>query len=122
VGYHVLRDGQILGSISVCGSFEKKHKDVSLVEEERHVIMSMCKRVYEMPSEWGCLGVGESPTEPFEKFFLKHQSNGWWDGLEICSANKPPLVIDDRGQVYEEILPGVQLHRRDLEDTHDYNI
>lgn len=28
----------------------------------------------------------------------------------------------DQGRVYEKVLPGVQMHRRDFEDTHDTNI
>lgn len=39
-----------------------------------------------------------------------------------CSCDKPKKLIIDQGRVYEEIMPGVQLHRRDLEDTHDYDI
>ena len=28
----------------------------------------------------------------------------------------------DQGRIYEEIIPGVQMHRRDLEDSRDIDI
>ena len=70
-GYNVVRDGQVIGSIDVCGVF-RKNTDVILAREEGSVIKAMCKRVYEMPSEYGCLGVGESPTTPFEEFISRN--------------------------------------------------
>ncbi len=66
-GYNVIRDGQVIGLIEICGIF-RKNPDVLLTEEERYIIRNMCKKVYEMPSEYGCLGVGESPTIPFDEF------------------------------------------------------
>ena len=39
-----------------------------------------------------------------------------------CNCDKPKKLVVDQGRVYEEILPGIQLHRRDLEDTHDCDI
>lgn len=70
-GYNVIQNEQVIGSIEVCGIFRKNTADTSLNEEERQVIQTICKRVYEMPSEYGCLGVGESPTEPFEDFLRR---------------------------------------------------
>ena len=64
--YNVLRDGQIIGSIGVGGYFTK-NVGVSLTAEECERIKGACKRVYEMPSEYGCFGVGEPPTTPFEQ-------------------------------------------------------
>jgi hypothetical protein len=48
-----------------------------------------------------------------------HSCHG--SGRVQASIQKKVLVID-RGWVYEEIMPGVQMHRRDLEDTHDCEI
>lgn len=70
-GYDVTHDGKVIGFICVAGSFLKS-ADVELAEGERGAVRDMCKRVYEMPSEWGVLGVGESPTEPFEQFLSRH--------------------------------------------------
>jgi hypothetical protein len=67
IGYEVIQDDQVAGLIDVCGIF-RKNTDIALTGDEQHIIRDMCKRVYEMPSEYGCLGVGESPTESFEKF------------------------------------------------------
>ena len=69
-GYDVVHDGQVIGFIDVAGSFH--NKGGALAEEEQVAVRSMCQRVYEMPSEWGVLGVGESPTEPFDQFIFKH--------------------------------------------------
>ena len=65
-GYDVVRDGQKIGFIDVCGIFLKDTDGVVLTVEEKYVIGQMCKRVHEMPSEYGCLGVGESPTDSLE--------------------------------------------------------
>lgn len=63
-GYEVLRDGHVIGFIDVCGNF-RNDSQVPLTEEEKPIVLAMCKVVYEMPSEYGWLGVGESPTVPF---------------------------------------------------------
>lgn len=65
-GYNVLRNGQKVGFIGV-GGFFRKDAGVSLTEDEQNFIRAGCKKVYEQPSEYGCLGVGESPTEPFNE-------------------------------------------------------
>lgn len=70
-GYNVLRDNKAIGFIDVCGIFRKNTDDISLTKNERHIIREACKKAYEMPSEWGCLGVGESPTESFENFLKR---------------------------------------------------
>ena len=70
-GYDIVREGDIIGFIDVAGSFRNK-ESVVLTEEERTEITKMCKRVYERPTEWGVLGVGESPTEPFDEFLQRH--------------------------------------------------
>ena len=69
--YNVIRGEQLIGSIEVCGIFRKSIDVIALTDEERDIIKKMCKRVYEMPSEYGCLGVGESPTESFEDFLKR---------------------------------------------------
>jgi len=70
-GVDVIHDGQVIGFICVAGSF-RMSVNVELTEDERNAIREKCKRVYEMPSEWGMLGVGESPTEPFEEFLARN--------------------------------------------------
>ena len=65
-GYNVLRDGRVIGSIAI-GGFFCNDAEVSLTEEEQSAIVNACKRIYEMPSEYGCLGVGESPIKPFDE-------------------------------------------------------
>ena len=70
VGYNVIKDGEIIGFISVGGIF-RNDANASLTEEEQIIIMNSCKKVYEMPSEYGCLGVGESPTTPFDESRLR---------------------------------------------------
>lgn len=70
-GYNVLRYGEKIGFIEVCGIFRKTSKLILLNEWERYLISEMCKKVYEMPSEYGCLGVGEPPTELFEDFVAR---------------------------------------------------
>ncbi|MBI2048848.1 MAG: hypothetical protein HY434_00665 [Candidatus Liptonbacteria bacterium] len=63
-GYEVLRGGHVIGFIDVCGDF-RNDSGAPLTEEEGPIVQAMCKKVYEMPSEYGWLGVGESPTVPF---------------------------------------------------------
>lgn len=70
-GYNVIREGQTIGFIDTCGIC-RKNTDIVLTEDERVIIGKMCKRVYEMPSEYGCLGVGESPATPFEEFVSRN--------------------------------------------------
>ncbi|MBI4158399.1 MAG: hypothetical protein HY505_02165 [Candidatus Yanofskybacteria bacterium] len=70
-GVDVIRDGKVLGFICVSGSFHK-NVDVEFTEDECNAIRDKCKKVYETPSEWGMLGVGESPTEPFENFLARN--------------------------------------------------
>ncbi|MBI2065191.1 MAG: hypothetical protein HYT62_04015 [Candidatus Yanofskybacteria bacterium] len=70
-GYDVTRDGKVIGFIGVAGGF-RKSVDIELAEDECNAVRDMCKRVYEMPSEWGVLGVGESPTEPFADFLARY--------------------------------------------------
>jgi len=70
-GYDVIRDGQKIGFIDVCGIFLKDRGDVLLTVEEKHIIRQRCKIVYQMPSEYGCLGVGESPTGSFDEFLRR---------------------------------------------------
>lgn len=65
-GYIVLRDGQRIGFIEI-GGFFRKNAGTALTEDEKSAIRNGCKKVYEMPSEYGCLGVGESPTKPFDE-------------------------------------------------------
>ena len=73
VGYSVILNGQVVGTIGVCGDFNNNVKAV-FTEEEKLILRDMSKKVYEMPSEWGVLGVGDSPSEPFDKFVSKHPS------------------------------------------------
>lgn len=70
-GYNVLRDDQVIGFIDVCGIFRKNTDDVLPTEEDKETIRMMCRLVHNMPSEYGCLGVGESPTESFEDFLKR---------------------------------------------------
>ncbi len=70
-GYNVIRDGETIGLISTCGIF-RKNSDMTLTEDEQGIIREMCKRVYKMPSEYGCLGVGESPTDSLEDFISRN--------------------------------------------------
>ncbi len=70
-GYNVFRDKHQIGFIDVCGIFRKNTDNTSLTEEDRETIKVMCRSVYKMPSEYGCLGVGESPTESFEDFLSR---------------------------------------------------
>ena len=70
-GYNVIQDGRVIGFIDTCGVF-RKNTDIALTEDEQYTISEMCKRIYEMPSEYGCLGVGESPTTPFEEFISRN--------------------------------------------------
>ncbi len=69
-GYDVILDGQRIGFIGICGIF-RKDVDCSLTENDLSIVREMCKRVYEMPSEYGCLGVGESPITSFDEFIRK---------------------------------------------------
>ena len=71
-GYEVVRDGQKIGFIDVCGIFLKDTDDVVLTVEEKRVIGQRCKRVHEMPSECGCLGVGESPTGSLDELIRRN--------------------------------------------------
>ena len=65
--YQVMRnDKEKIGVIAVGGLFTLK-EGTTLTEEEKIAIVNGCKRVYELPSEYGCFGVGESPTEPFDE-------------------------------------------------------
>lgn len=68
-GYNVIRDEQIIGFIGAGGYF-RNDASVPLTADEQSTIKEVCKRVYEMPTEYGCLGVGESPTIPFEQSAL----------------------------------------------------
>lgn len=70
-GYNVIHNGQVTGFIDVCGIY-RKNTDVVLAEDDQGVIGEMCKRVYKMPSEYGCLGVGESPTDTLEEFISRN--------------------------------------------------
>ena len=70
-GYNVIQDKQAIGVIDVSGIFRKSTDVIALTDEERDIIRKMCKRVYEMPSEYGCLGVGESPTDSFDDFLCR---------------------------------------------------
>lgn len=70
-GYNVIRQEQVIGCIEVCGYF-RNTTNTALTAEEKSVIKKMCQRVYEMPSEWGLLGVGESPTVPYEQYTHKN--------------------------------------------------
>ncbi len=64
-GYTVFHDGQTIGFIWPGGNFSRNHpglssnEDKSLTIEDRLKIERMCGRVQQMPSEWGCLGVGQ---------------------------------------------------------------
>jgi len=66
-GYNVIRDEQKIGFIDVCGTFRKDTDDISLIEGEKQTVRMMCQKVHNMPSEYGCLGVGESPTTSFDE-------------------------------------------------------
>lgn len=66
-GYNVLRDEQKIGFIGAGGGFYQSDAKIALTEEEKRTVRTGCKQVYEMPSEYGCLGVGESPTTQFNK-------------------------------------------------------
>jgi len=55
-----------IGTIAV-GGFYTLEEGITLSEEEKIAIINGCKKVYELPSEYGCFGVGESPTEPFDE-------------------------------------------------------
>lgn len=70
-GYNVLRDELQIGFIDVCGIFRKNTNSTSLAKEDKETIRMMCRLVHNMPSEYGCLGVGESPTESFEDFLKR---------------------------------------------------
>ena len=40
----------------------------------------------------------------------------------FSEMTRSSALVVDRGRVYEEIMPGVQMRRRDLEDPNDWNI
>ena len=67
-GYDVLRDKQKIGFIDVCGTFRKDADHIFLTEEGKDTIGMMCQMVHNMPSEYGCLGVGEPPTMLFDEY------------------------------------------------------
>ena len=67
-GYSVLRDEQKVGFIDFCGTFRKDINSILLTEADKETIQMMCKLVYNMPSEYGCLGVGESPTMLWDEY------------------------------------------------------
>ena len=64
-GYTVLLNGQEIGFIYPGGSFSRNHPGLTsdtnkqLTTEDRLIVERMCGRVQQMPSEWGCLGVGQ---------------------------------------------------------------
>ena len=70
-GYNVIHNGQVVGKIGVCGNF-KNETGAVFTEEERLVLRQMSQGVYEMPSEYGLLGVGDSPAQPYEEFVKKY--------------------------------------------------
>ena len=70
-GYDVVRDGQTIGFIDVCGYFRNDAHAV-FTEAERLILEGARRRVYEMPSEYGWLGVGDRPTVPFEEFHARN--------------------------------------------------
>ena len=59
-------DREKIGTIAICGYFTPE-KGVTFTEEEKAAIVKGCKRIYELPSEYGCFGVGKIPTEPFNE-------------------------------------------------------
>lgn len=63
--YDVVRDSKMFGVIEIGGYF-KNETNAELSAKEKIAIEAACKRIYEMPSEYGCLGVGEPPTVPYE--------------------------------------------------------
>lgn len=46
----------------------------------------------------------------------------WKKGPHSQAPTNSEKLLVGQGRVYEEIMPGVQLHRRDLEDPNDCNI
>ena len=44
--------------------------------------------------------------------------------MYVWPKNDPSVkkLIEDRGRIYEQVAPGIELHRRDMEDTHDPEI
>ena len=71
IGYYAIKDGKVVGEFGVCGDF-RNIADTVFTEQEKSALRNMSKKVYEMPSEWGVLGVGESPTEPYYEAVRKH--------------------------------------------------
>ena len=52
---------------------------------------------------------------------LKQGADSGWYHCVTLKKQEQKLVVED-GRVYQEVMPGVLEHRRDLEDTHDFNI
>jgi len=48
--------------------------------------------------------------------------DGYYHCVTLKKVKQQPKLTIDQGRVYEEVSPGVKLHRRDLEDGHDTNI
>ncbi len=46
--------------------------------------------------------------------------NPWYE--EAKFEVHAPRLVSSQGRVYEEIMPGVEIHRRDLEDPNDCEI
>ncbi|MBI2068530.1 MAG: hypothetical protein HYT67_00250 [Candidatus Yanofskybacteria bacterium] len=67
---------QKIGFIGVCGTFRKDADSISLTEEDKETVQMMCQMVHNMPSEYGCLGVGESPTMLWDEYceFMKRNN------------------------------------------------
>ena len=65
--YHVIRDDKEKIVTIAIGGFFTLEEEITLTKEENTVIVNRCKRIYELPSEYGCFGVGESPTKPLRR-------------------------------------------------------
>lgn len=58
------------------------------------------------------------------EYTVIQQKNHWHIFVAVAESTKKdcPNIVEDGGRVYEEIMPGVEAHRRDLEDTDDCDI
>jgi hypothetical protein len=64
--YNVLRNDEIIGCILPGGFFRSRAK-TKFTGDEKEAIRAGCRKVHRQPSEYGCFGSGDPPTEPFDE-------------------------------------------------------
>lgn len=63
--YRALRNETVVGRI-IPGGFFTPEPNIIFSTDERVQIRAACIEAYSMPSEYGCFGVGEEPTRPYD--------------------------------------------------------